>query len=390
VSAASSPHGLLVHGMGKGLAEPDWPALTTGELSFLFPPNAYLPPTHSSDQAEITWRSPRPMSAAALVRWPGHEVFVKRHEKRVRNAQQIAAEHALAGHLRSRGLCVPGVLAAGGQTVHARGDYVYEVHEVAPGVDVYRDAVSWSPFRSLGHARSAGAALARLHLAAADFECPARPLGVLVNSCQIIIRPDPIAAVGRLLRIRPGLGRYLGARRWQDDFSRCLLPAIGRAGPLLAPLERQWGHGDWHPSNLTWSGSGADAEVVAVIDFGLANRTFAVHDLAIALERSMVGWLDFAESGHAEVDFAAVDALLDGYESVRPLGGGEAAALAEVLPVAHVEYALSEVEYFADLVKSPGLADLAYDTYLLGHAEWFSGPEGSALVDHLRHRASSS
>jgi Ser/Thr protein kinase RdoA (MazF antagonist) len=387
-NAASSPHGLLVHGMGKGLVEPEWPALTGGELSFLASHYASLAASRASDAAAITWRSPRPMSAAALVRWPAHEVFVKRHEKRVRNATQLAAEHSLARHLRRGGLCVPGVLAtAAGQTVLARGDYVYEVHEVAAGVDLYRDAVSWSPFRSPGHAWAAGDALARLHEAAADFRCPARPPGVLVNSCQVIIRPDPLAAVGRLLRVRPGLGRYLGARRWQDDFSRYLLPAIVRAAPLLAPLERQWGHGDWHPSNLTWTSAGADAEVVAIFDFGLANRTFAVHDLAIALERSAVAWLDLAESGHADVDFAGLDALLDGYESVRPLRRQERAALAEVLPVVHLEYALSEVEYFADVVKSAELADLAYETYLLGHARWFDGPEGSALLGHLRRRA---
>jgi hypothetical protein len=53
-----------------------------------------------------------------------------------------------------------------------------------------------------------------------------------------------------------------------------------------------------------------------------------------------------------------------------------------------VEYALSEAEYFADVVSAPALADLAYDGYLLGHARWFAGPDGSAVLDHLRPRAS--
>jgi hypothetical protein len=54
--------------------------------------------------------------------------------------------------------------------------------------------------------------------------------------------------------------------------------------------------------------------------------------------------------------------------------------------VAHVEYALSEVEYFAGVLAAPDLADLAYDTYLLGHASWFAAPAGQALLDHLRHQ----
>ena len=32
-------------------------------------------------------------------------------------------------------------------------------------------------------------------------------------------------------------------------------------------------------------------------------------------------------------------------------------------------------------------ADLAYDTYLIGHTRWFDSPEGSALLSHLRQRA---
>jgi Ser/Thr protein kinase RdoA (MazF antagonist) len=112
--------------------------------------------------------------------------------------------------------------------------------------------------------------------------------------------------------------------------------------------------------------------------------------LALALERSTIAWLDLAECGDAGVDIDAVDALLDGYQALRPLGPAEAAALPEVLPVVHVEYALSEIEYFADVVASPALADLAYDTYLIGHTRWFAGQDGAAVLDHLRRRARAS
>ena len=179
--------------------------------------------------------------------------------------------------------------------------------------------MSWSPFSSLSHARTAGATLARLHQAAADFPVAARSPGVLTTSCEVITAADPLAAVTLILAQRPGLARYLNERRWQQDIARHHLPAIGRAAPLLKKLPRQWGHGDWHPSNLTWTSATADADVAAVLDFGLANRTFAVHDLATAIERSTVGWLDLPGSGRADADHDAIDALLDGYETVRPL-----------------------------------------------------------------------
>lgn len=381
--------GLLVHGMGTQLVEPDWSPLTDEEVRAVL---AYYPgggEARAGTGAAITWRSPRPLSSAGLVRRGGATVFVKRHDRRVRTAAQLAVEHAFTGHLRARAVPVPAVLQTmAGQSSLTQGNDVYEVHQAATGVDLYRDAMSWTPFTSLGHARAAGASLARLHLAAAGFDQPARPPGVLTGSCAVIAAPDPLEEVGRLLDQRPGLARYLAQRRWQDDLGRHHLPVARRVAPLLAKLRPQWGHGDWHPSNLTWTSAGADAEVAAVFDLGLANRTFAVHDLATALERSTVTWLDLAKTGRAEADLDAVGALLDGYEDVRRLGRPERVALAEVLPVVHLEYALSEIEYFADVVRSPGNADLAYDTYLIGHTRWFEGPAGSALLDWLQRWSS--
>ena len=411
----------LVHGMGKELALPDWSPLTSAEVHTVL---ARYPRAPGDEM--ITWRSPRPMSAAGLIRHGGADLFVKRHHVRVRTLAQLAVEHAFIGHLRARGIPAPAVLrAADGATATQYGDFVYEVHELASGLDVYRDALSWTPYASLGHARAAGAALARLHEAADRFPLPARAPAVLTGGCEIIVSNDPLAEVKWLAGCRPGLAGYLDGRAWPDDLTRHVLPAIRRAAPLLAGLPRQWGHGDWHPSNLTWSSAGPDAVVAGVFDFGLANRTFAVHDLAMALERATVSWLDLGDAdtadpdladpdladpdlapglagrraavdradpdgavpGRAEADLDAIDAFLDGYESVRPLTPAEAAALPEVFPVVHVEYALSEVEYFASVVSSPANADLAYDGYLLGHAAWFATPPGAAVLDHLRRRA---
>ena len=412
----------LVHGMGKELTLPDWSPLTSAEVHTVL---ARYPRAPGDEM--ITWRSPRPMSAAGLIRHGGADLFVKRHHVRVRTLAQLAVEHAFIGHLRARGIPAPAVLrAADGATATQYGDFVYEVHELASGLDRYRDALSWTPYASLGHARAAGAALARLHEAADRFPLPARAPAVLTGGCEIIVSNDPLAEIKWLAGCRPGLAGYLDGRAWPDDLTRYVLPAIRRAAPLLAGLPRQWGHGDWHPSNLTWSSADPDAVVAGVFDFGLANRTFAVHDLATALERATVSWLDLTDPpapgladpgladpglagpgpagpdgadvardapdravpGRAEADLDAIDAFLDGYQSVRPLTPAEAAALPEVFPVVHVEYALSEVEYFAGVVSSPANADLAYDGYLLGHAAWFATPQGAGALDHLRRRAS--
>jgi Ser/Thr protein kinase RdoA (MazF antagonist) len=400
--------------MGKDLVAPDWPPLTDDEVRVVLAAYPACGDGRAGGQPVVTWRSPRPMSAAGLVRCdagdgrPGRCVFVKRHHAAVRSTAQLITEHDLATYLRLRGVPVPSVLQdADGATVAEHGDFRYEVHEVADGVDLYRDAVSWSPFTSRGHAWAAGAALARLHDAAAAFPLPERPPAPLLSSCAIVIaagpgvssgpanpanpagpgRPSgPVGEVARFAAALPALAAYLSTRDWRADVEQYLRAPIERAAPLLAALPRQWGHGDWHPSNLTWTGPGPDAVVAGVLDLSLANRTLAVHDLATALERATVSWLDLDESGHATADLDAVDALLDGYESIRPLSDLQAAALAAVLPVVHVEYALTEVEYFAGIVASPANADLAYDAYLLGHARWFAGPEGAVLLDRVRRR----
>jgi Ser/Thr protein kinase RdoA (MazF antagonist) len=389
--------GGLVHGMGKELVAPDWPPLTDAEVGAVLAAYPAGPDGPLAGRPVLTWRSPRPMSAAGIVRCGpgGRSVFVKRHHRAVRSTAQLTTEHALASYLRLRGVPVPAVLrAADGATVTARGDFRYEVHELADGVDLYREALSWTPFTSRGHAHAAGAALARLHDAAAGFPVPERPPAPLLGSCDVVAPPGlpklagPAGAVARIAAARPALAAYLGARPWRADLDRWLRAPVEQAAARLAGRPHQWGHGDWHPSNLTWTGSGPDAVVAGVLDLSLANRTLAVHDLATALERTVVAWLDLDETGHATADLDAAGALLDGYHSVRPLGEPDTAALAAVLPVVHVEYALAEIDYFAGVVSSPANADLAYDGYLLGHARWFAGPDGTALLDRIRHRPS--
>ena len=381
----------LVHGMERDVVTADWPALTDDEVFTVFThidgPGSPGARTGGDGRIRVTWSSPRPMSAAAMVRGPRGEYFVKRHHVAVRDAERLRVEHAFARHLRERGQPVAKVLAGpDGDTVIRRGDFVYEVHDKAPGVDLYREHPSWYPYDNHDHARAAGAALARCLIAANDFAVPATPPGVLTNSMVVVASNDPLATLHHLIDSRPALARALEYRDVDADVSRRLIPAAHFVAPLLARLTPQWGHGDWHPSNLTWTAPGSGARVAGILDLGLANRTTAVHDLAVALERSVVDWLDLTRSGEVRADLVHVDAFLDGYESVRPLDQNEWSALIALLPVVHLEFALSEVEYFADVVRSEKNTALAYEGYLLGHARWFEESNGVELLAHLQSR----
>ena len=241
----ADPAGGLVHGMGRELCEADWPALTNDEVRAVLDRFERHAESGASRDAAISWHSPRPMSAAALVNFANCTLFVKRHHVAVRAPERLRVEHEFARYLRARGQPLPRVLRdARGDTVVRDGDFIYEVHERVAGVDLYRDVPSWYPFTSLGHARAAGRALARFHRAARNFPSPPSEPGVLTNSAVIVASGDPLGELARLVAARPGLARAVAQRSLAEDFSHYHLRAIEKASPLLRALAPQRGHGD--------------------------------------------------------------------------------------------------------------------------------------------------
>ncbi|MTJ81534.1 MAG: phosphotransferase [Telmatospirillum sp.] len=370
----------LAHGLGTERVCPDWPVLTAEEIAALLADYPGAAPAGA-----ILFQSPRPFSAAALGGSGIGPLFVKRHHRAVRDLPGLFEEHRFIAHLRAAGLAVPEVLAnAGGATATARGDWVYEVHRPVRGEDLYRDALSWTPFLSADHARAAGRALARLHLAAAGYDAPARPVRPLVSSFSIFAAPDPGPVLDRYVAARPDLARYLDGRPgWRQALLEPLAPWHARLRPFLRGLSPLWTHNDWHASNLTWAADGR--EVAEILDFGLADRTTALFDLATAIERNGILWLALPERAGDPgiVETGQIDALLAGYHALRPLSPCDLDALAALLPLVHVEFALSETDYFFGVTRSAENASVAFDTYLLGHAAWFATAPGRALLDRI-------
>lgn len=375
--------------MDGALVPPDWPPFTLADLRRLF---AQFPAL--GEPQHILTVSPRPFSSAGVVAARDGRVFVKRHFHMIRDREGLLEEHRFLAHLLAHGAPVARVLAtASGETAIAIGDWTYEIHELPAGVDLYEEAISWTPFRSAAHAYSAGETLARLHLAAQSFAAPARRPRPLVASFTIFAASDPVAAMERYLAARSSLAGHAGVQACAAQSLEILAPFHAELAPLLPLLPSLWTHNDLHGSNLFWSGAGPDsgqtARATAVIDFGLADRSNAVHDIAHAIERSMVEWLtlvnDPEHPASVVIHFDHLAALLDGYESVRPLSREESAALAPMAALCHAEFALSEADYFLSILHSEAKAVMAYDGWLAGHARWFRGP-GQTLLDALRQR----
>ncbi|MFO3704703.1 phosphotransferase enzyme family protein [Xanthomonas codiaei] len=376
-----------VHGMSLELALPDWPALTVDEIQRVLQRFAGI-----GGGEVVRWHSARPFSAAACVQTPAGPVIVKRHHCSVRSVAALREEHSFMAHLRWAGAPVVEVLhAAGGQTALAQEQWVYEVQRVGAGQDLYRDALSWTPFAACAHAQAAGVALAQLHRAAQGFDAPPRSTSVLVANLQLFAQAEPLLALQRTLPTRPHLAAALQRFAWQRDLATHLLPWHAKAWPLLsAPgaMPPLWTHGDWHASNLLWT-TDADghAAVSAIFDFGLSDCSSALFDLATAIERNLVPWLQLDAGARARPELAQLDALLDGYALHRPLTGAQLRCLAALLPIVHADFALSEIDYFAGITRSADNVDIAYHRYLLGHADWFASADGQDLLAHLHARA---
>ena len=371
------------HGMNGTLVEADWPSLTLPEVRSLLEdfPNC-------SGPLEILSVSPRPFSAASIIATGRRRVFIKRHHRMVRDCEGLLEEHRFMCHLRDHGIPVPRILeSALGETAIERGEWTYEVHEVPAGVDLYEDALSWTPFRTAAHARSAGETLARLHLASQGFDGPRRTVQPLVSSFTIFAGDDPRSAMECYLTARPALAEDAVTRAACDQALELLSPIHEILRPLLPALEALWTHNDLHASNLLWSDASDEARAVALIDFGLADQTNAVHDLALAIERNIVGWLalreGFEDTDAVPVHLDHLEALLDGYESVRPMSDEEAAALKPMTALCHAEFALTEADYYLGVLHSKENARVCTEGYLVGHARWFRGACGRKLLNAI-------
>jgi Ser/Thr protein kinase RdoA (MazF antagonist) len=375
---------IKAHGMDGTLVEPDWAPLTPNEVRVLlrqFP--------QFGEPLKILSASPRPFSAASVVATAGGRVFIKRHSRRVRDREGLLEEHRFLQHLYTHGAAVPHVCAnAHGETAIESGEWTYEVHEAPESADLYGDALSWTPFRTIAHARSAGQSLARLHRAAVGFNSPPRKPRPLVAGFTIFASEDPSGELRRYFAARPALALDAAADAHAEEALELLTPFHAELRPLLPALRPLWTHNDLHASNLLWSEAGDNAQAVSMIDFGLSDRTNAVHDLAHAIERNIVEWLALVEvPAHPErvqVHLDHLHALLEGYESVRPMNDAEAGAIAPMAALCHAEFALSEADYFLGVLHSRERAAMAYDGWLVGHARWFRNAAGGALLDALR------
>ncbi len=373
-----------VHGMGLALEAPTWPAITPDEAAAvlaLYPGAAPIEALH--------WHSPRPFSAATLIQSSDDMLLLKRHDRRVRSVEGLAEEHGFIAHLAAAGMPVPELLrTAEGASAVALGEGTYELHRQSAGADLYRDQPSWTPFRAMAMPGPPGPRSPGCTAPPRGMRPHARRVQPLVASFSILPAPDPMAAAEAYVRPARPWPRFWRKRSWRRRLASLFAAADDGLASLLARQTPLWTHNDWHPSNLLWA---ADGMVETVFDFGLADRACAAHDLATAIERTAFAWLDLGQGRDEDIaDPAAALSLIAGYEAIGPLDAAMRETVLRLLPLVHVEFALSEIDYFAGVVDDSDAALLAWEGYLLGHADWFGSRAGRDFLASLRAGAGTS
>jgi Ser/Thr protein kinase RdoA (MazF antagonist) len=317
-------------------------------------------------EAVAVARHRRWLFAVARCRTHRGDVYLKRQPPMGRRVAQVAWQHKLANHLADGG--VPAARALG---LVEEGGLWYEVHEPAAGEDLYAGAESWDPFASETHAGAAGAALARLHLAGADFpdRRPQPQAGFVVQLGTVAL--SPVRAVASLAAARPAVAGYLEGRAWEGDVAAAYDAVFDRLRPVVPALPPAPLHGDWQTNNLFFSGD----DVSGIIDFHQADYAPRLLDLAVAVERNCFFWNRISAGDDAAFDLRHAAALIGAYDAVAPLLPDERAALADVLQACQFEYGISFLDYYWGVEGDREKADWAWDTFVLGHARWWeSGP----------------
>ena len=376
----------LGHGMGNDWENKDWVHITVPELHHLQP---YYPCLQGSVQ--ILWCSPRPFSSAVLVevmqalastgQTNFHSYCIKRSHRSFRRAQDILQEHAVLQHLASKNIPVATLISSNcGQPALELGDWTYEVYEKAAGFDLYVDQQSWTPFFYTEHAAKVGSLLAKLHTAMQDFpELHGRSTRYLVSNQQLLESENIVTAIQQRIDNSPELNRYFADKNLDAVFLERIFQTHRKIKHVLQQATKIWTHNDLHASNLFWSTQSADANITAVIDFGLSDRNSALYDLAITIERNFIDWLALEHTSQISIDEAGLSAFLQAY-CAEIHSQQDFSILPELLKIVHLDFAFSELEYFVGITQNLKHADAAYYDWIVGHVNWFFTEQGQQFT----------
>jgi len=330
----------------------------------------------------------RPYSASSLFVSGSGEYFLKKRSRAWRDEDDILWRHSVIDHLVNKNFPTPPLVAGrDGVTLTEEGDYYYELFHRAEGEDVYHDYHSWMPFACSDHAVSAGKTLARLHLALEDFDASGRTrLGTVIDKpmtarFDMALRPDLEDSIGGRINNSSHLSAFFEGRRWQSELLPMLTPFSQDLRSCRKALKPWVTHGDWHGNNLFFDGG----KVSSVIDFHLTDLSFRLYDLAAALDRNCIKWLDIQDGRTDAVRFDLIGLFLEGYNSVFSVGDDELKLLSMLMPIHQLDLAVSNIEYYFGFEKNEARAEWVYQIYLIEHLRFYQLSGGKEIIKFIEN-----
>ncbi len=219
-----------------------------------------------------------------LIETDRNRYFLTLYEKTVEESD-LPYFHGLTTHLAARGLPVPAAIAdRAGRVLQTLCGRPACLIQFLSGVSVSTPTPA--------HCRAVGQALAQLHLAAADYG---------------MSRPNALGLAGW-----HSMAQQIGARANEIAPALHADIAAGLAAVALAwPRDLPFGtvHADLFPDNVLFTGT----QISGLIDFYFACSDFLAFDLAILVN----SWAFSADGADYMPELGA--AVLDGYQSIRPL-----------------------------------------------------------------------
>jgi Ser/Thr protein kinase RdoA (MazF antagonist) len=315
-------------------------------------------------------------TATCIFETTNGRYFAKRYDPLNRDTPSLMAEHSLVAHLRAANFCTPLLYANDrAETLTWLAEFPYALFALARGEDRYGNRGVFDPFDDREEARAAGATLARFHLALHTLPLPEpKPFRGLTAQYQILLAPDPEAALQALLAQQPALQQFLAEQPGFDAITQ----RVFRHVPVITRGQPNWPlgiiHGDWLKRNLFWQGP----DVSDVIDFELWNVAPWLYDLALALLPCTFNWPELLQ-GRSTPNQRDCQAMIAGYHHVRPLHPDERNGLSAMLETARFEFYLSAIGH-ALTHGDPAQARLFY-TLLDDTTRWFeTHPDWHAVL----------
>lgn len=312
-------------------------------------------------------------TAACLFETPRGRFFAKAYDPLQREPMGILAEHSLAWELLAHDVPTPRLhLNRAGTTLTWHQGLGYVIADLARGEDRYGAIGVFEPFGHPEEIRSAGAMLARFHLALAE----GPPLGPkafrgLTARYELMRSPGVREGLEALWAEAPAIEALVGDRPdwpWLVGF---LEARHGELAAHLRAMPRGLIHGDFIKRNLFWQGH----EVSEIIDFDLWNEGYWAYDLALALLPCGFDWPRLLQ-GQGEVRRRDLESFVAGYRGVRPLHEAERAALPALLETARCEFYLGAIATM--LERGDGPQAERFYALLVGTARWFDAHPGWA------------